>query len=86
MISVSEITDAWKNIQVSDKNQKFYKLVYINSKTKIRASIKRDENLKAIEFIFPKSFFSKSQSHLGLSQWISENIPILTFDPVIFNS
>ena len=61
MISVSEITDAWKNIQVSDKNQKFYKLVYINSKTKIRASIKRDENLKAIEFIFPKSFFSKQK-------------------------
>jgi hypothetical protein len=59
MISLKEITDAWRSIQVSDQKHKFYKLIYLNSKTKIRASIKRDENLKSVEFIFPKLFFSK---------------------------
>lgn len=58
-INTNDIVKAWQLIESSNKEDKgkFFRAIFIESKNKVRAAIKGEENLKSVEFVFEKESF-----------------------------
>jgi|TARA_B100001964_G_scaffold204365_1_gene234039 hypothetical protein len=58
-INTDEIVKTWQLIEPSIKGDKdkFFRAIFTESKNKIRAAIKGEENFKSVEFVFNKESF-----------------------------
>jgi len=61
MVETGEILQAWKIISEKKYEGKFYRIIYKNSKTPIRASVVHGKNLKSVEFVFDDNLIDKKK-------------------------